>query len=193
MGAHRKISAARLPAGAKVSWGRSGNAVARQMLPMRSIMRVAAFPSVAWFESLAEARSSQAVAVPPPPGPADLTLVIRVVYPEGYDRLIALEFDGRRRVTVTAPADVADVTGPHPVVLEGPHDVWQEMIEAIQAHGRADPAHTLAYLTNGVERLRVLPLDDEDAPGDLERFLAQRESLQAFFDEAAAMDTRFAG
>ena len=56
----------------------------------------------------------------------------------------------------------------------------------------AAEGHTLAHLTGGAAQLRVLPLDDEEAPRDLERFLAQREHLQALFDEAAAVDTRFA-
>lgn len=193
MGGHRKIRPSAVLDGAKLPGSAPEKGVARRMLPVRSIMRVAAFPSVAWFQGLADALATHAALGTPSAGPVELTLVIRVIYPEGYDRLVALEFDGARPVTVTAPADVADVRGPHPVVLEGAHHVWQEMIEAIRANGGADPAHTLAHLTNDVERLRVLPLDDEEAPGDLERFQAQRDRLQAFFDEAAAVDTRFAG
>jgi hypothetical protein len=66
------------------------------------------------------------------------------------------------------------------------------MIEAIHAHGAADPEHSLERLTRGAGRLRLRALDDVDGRRDLERFHHHRAHLQAFFDEAAAIDTRFA-
>ena len=159
------------------------------MLALRGMRRLAAFPSVTWFQRLAEAR---AVHGSMDDGPLDLTLVVRVIYPEGHDRLIAIEFGGGCRVSVTAPADLADVGGPHPVVLEGAHHVWREMIEAIRAHRGADPAHTLDHLTHRDARLRVLALDAADGQRAVERFHHHQASLQAFFDEAAAIETAFA-
>jgi hypothetical protein len=153
-------------------------------------MPAAAFPSVTWFEGLAGAvarRGDGREAL----GPLELTLVVRVLYPEGHDRLIAVEFRDGRCVAVTAPADLADVANPHAVVLEGVHDAWKEMIEAIHAHGAADPDHTLDRLTQWTGPLRLRALDDADGPLDLERFHHHRAQLQAFFNEAAAIDTRF--
>jgi hypothetical protein len=150
--------------------------------------RAAAFPSVTWFRSLADAmagRCGNGV------GPLELTLVVRVLYPEGHDRLIAIEFREGGSVDVTAPADLADVAGPNAVVLEGTHEAWKEMIEAIHAHGSADPDHTLDRLTHVTGPLRLRALDDADGRPGLEHFHRHRAQLQAFFDEAAAIETRF--
>jgi hypothetical protein len=154
------------------------------------MMRAAAFPSITWFQGLAEAmaRDSDAGGTLEP---LDLTLVVRVLYPEGHDRLIAVEFRDGRCGSVTAPADLADVAGPHAVVLEGSYDTWKEMIEAIHAHGAADPEHTLDRLIRGSGPLCLRALDDADGRLDLERFHDHRAHLQAFFDEAAAIDTGF--
>jgi len=81
-------------------------------------MQAAAFPSVTWFEGLAGAmarRHDGCEAL----GPLELTLVVRVLYPEGHDRLIAVEFRDGRCVAVTAPADLADVANPHAAAALG--------------------------------------------------------------------------
>lgn len=153
--------------------------------------RAAAFPSVTWFQGLADALARRCDACEAL-DPLELLLVVRVLYPEGHDRLIGIEFRGGRCVSVTAPADLADVAGPNTVVLEGEHEVWKEMIEAIRAHGAADPEHTLDRLTHWTGPLRLRALDDTDGQPGLERFHHHRAHLQAFFDEAATIETRFA-
>jgi hypothetical protein len=150
------------------------------------------FPSQAWFSRLADAMAAQPEKYRKL-GPLDMTLIVRIVYPDERDQLYALEFEGTRCVLVTAPASVAQVHGRHPVILEGSYAAWREMIESIQANGGADLTHTLNYLTLPDWPLRLVAVDEERGQLDVDRFYRYQESLQAFFDEAAGVETRFAG
>src|SRR5262249_7358031 len=69
---------------------------------------------------------------------------------------------------------------------------WKEMIESIRTHGAADLTHTLNYLTLPDWPLRLVAVNEEEGQLDIDRFYRYQESLQAFFDEAAAVETRFA-
>ena len=113
-------------------------------------------------------------------GALDLTLIVRVVPRDGDAKLFALEFEGARCVSVTAPASIAEVRGRHPVVLEGEYDAWKEMVESIQAHSSADLTHTLNYLTLPDWPLRLVAVDEEQGQLDVDRFYRYQESLQAF-------------
>jgi len=84
------------------------------------------------------------------------------------------------------------VRGRHPVILEGDYAAWKEMIESIRTHGSADLTHTLNYLTLPDWPLRLVAVNEEEGQLDVDRFYRYQESLQAFFDEAAAVETRFA-
>ena len=148
------------------------------------------FPSIAWFQRLADAMAAQPEKYRKL-GPLDLTLIVRVVYPGGSDQRYALEFDGTRCVAITQLRGLA-VRGRHPVVLEGDYAAWKEMIESIRAHGRADLTHTLNYLTLPEWPLRLVAADEAEGQLDVDRFYRYQESLQAFFDEAAGVETRFA-
>jgi len=149
------------------------------------------FPSLAWFQRLADAMAAQTEKYRRL-GPLDLTLVVRVVYADGRDQLFALEFDGARCVSVTSPATVAAIRGRHPVIIEGEYAAWKEMVESIQANQGADLTHTLNFLTLPDWPLRLVAVDEEQGQLDVDRFYRYQASLQAFFDEAAAVETRFA-
>src|SRR5262249_101991 len=125
-------------------------------------------------------------------GPLDLTLIARVVYPDGTDQRHALEFDGTRCVAITDLTGTSAVRGRHPVILEGDYAAWKEMLESIPTHARPDLTHTLTYLTLPDWPLRLVAANEEDGQLDVDRFYRYQESLQAFFDEAAAVETRFA-
>ena len=154
-------------------------------------MTAPSFPSVAWFRLLADAMASRPEKYSRL-GPLDLTLIVRITYPDGHEAHYALEFAGTRCVAVTNPASVADVSGRHRVILEGAYEAWREMIESIRAHGGADLTHTLNYLTLPDWPLRLVAVDESEGQLDVDRFYRYQASLQAFFDEAADVETRFA-
>ena len=154
-------------------------------------MTTISFPSVEWFAALA-ARMAAAPERYRKLGPLDITLVPRIVFPDGGTELYELVFSGLRCVGLQRVATVAEVTGPHPVLLEGEFGAWREMIESIGTHGGADLSHTLNYLTLPDWPLRIVPLDDAAGQLDADRFYRYIESLQEFFNEAAHVDTRMA-
>jgi len=154
-------------------------------------MTPSTFPSVAWFQRLADAMAAQPEKYRRL-GPLDLTLIVRVAFPDGRNDCYALEFDGARCVSVRRLEKASDVRGRHPVIIEGEYAAWKEMIESIRAHGGADLTHTLNYLTLPDWPLRLVPIDEGEGQLDVDRFYRYQESLQAFFDEAAAVETRFA-
>src|SRR5262245_47594167 len=160
-------------------------------------MTAPTFPSVAWFQRLADAMAAQPEKYRRL-GPLDLTLIVRVVYPDGTDECHALEFDGARCVAITRLTAASAVRGRHPVILEGDYAAWKEMLESIRTHGGADLTHTLNSLTLpnhpslADSPLRLVAVNEEEGQLDVDRFYRYQESLQAFFDEAAAIQTRFA-
>ena len=149
------------------------------------------FPSVAWFQRLAEAMAAQPEKYRKL-GLLDLTLIVRVVFPDGRGDCTALSFEGTRCTSVARLEQPSDVRGRHPVIIEGDHAAWKEMIASIRAHAGADGTHTLNYLTLPDWPLRLVPVDEAGGQLDVDRFYRYQESLQAFFDEAAAVETRFA-
>ena len=149
------------------------------------------FPSVGWFTRLAERMAAQPEKYRRL-GPVDLTLVPRIVFRDGRVELYRLVFEGHRCRAVDQPATEAAVRGRHPVVIEGEYGAWKEMIESIHRHHGADLGHTLNSLTLPDWPLRLVPLDDEGGQLDVDRFYRYNQSLQEFFDEAAAVPTRFA-
>ena len=154
-------------------------------------MTAPTFPSIAWFRQLADAMAARPEKYRKL-GPLDLTLIVRVVFADGTDIRHALEFDGTRCVAITQLSDATAVRGRHPVILEGDYAAWKEMIESIRAHGGADLTHTLNYLTLPDWPLRLIAVNEEEGQLDVDRFYRYQESLQAFFDEATNVETRFA-
>ena len=125
-------------------------------------------------------------------GIVDLTLVPRIAFPDGRTTQYALAFEGHACGSVEESASVETVRGRHPVLLEGDYAAWREMVENIRRHGKADLAHTLNALTLPDWPLRLVPLDAREGQLDVDRFYRYAETLQEFFDEAAAVDTDFA-
>jgi hypothetical protein len=149
------------------------------------------FPSVEWFRSLAAAMDAAPERYRKL-GPVDVTLVPRIAMPDGTVRTFLLVFQGFRCVAVDEVATAGAECGPHPIALEGDFAAWREMIENIRAHGAADLDHTLNFLTLPDWPLKIVPLDEAGGQLDADRFYRYIESLQAFFNEAASVDTRMA-
>jgi hypothetical protein len=152
-------------------------------------MDTATFPSVEWFRRLAAAMEAAPERYRKL-GPMELTLVPRIVMPDGRIRSFTLDFSGYRCIAVNETQAV--VCAPHPVALEGDYDAWREMVENIRAHGGADLNHTLNFLTLPDWPLRIVPLDESGGQLDADRFYRYIESLQEFFNEAARVETRMA-
>jgi hypothetical protein len=149
------------------------------------------FPSVPWFRALTERMAAQPEKYRRL-GVVDLTLVPRIVFPDGRAEHYALRFEGHCCPAVEQPAALDQVRGRHPVLIEGDYAAWKEMVESIRRGGRADLTHTLNYLTLPDWPLRLIPLDEAEGQLDVDRFYRYNESLQQFFDEAAAVETDFA-
>ena len=148
-------------------------------------MASADFPSVEFFRQLADRMHARRDAYARM-GPVDLTLIVRVVYPDTTAELYALAFQGFA-CDVTAPKRVEDVATPHPVVIEGEIEPWREMIQNIREHGAADLNHTLNYLTLPDWPFRLVAVDDDEGQLDVDRFYRYQANLQAFFDEAGEL------
>jgi len=151
----------------------------------------ATFPSVEWFRRLAAAMEAAPERYRKL-GPVDLTLVPRIVMPDGVTRTFVLRFDGFGCTSVDEVGAADAFCGRHPVALEGEYAHWREMVESIAANGGADLNHTLNFLTLPDWPLRIVPLDDEAGQLDADRFYRYIESLQEFFNEAARVETRMA-
>jgi hypothetical protein len=148
------------------------------------------FPSVGWFRGLAD-RMGAAPEKYRKLGAMDLTLVPRIVFPDGHAEVYSLAFEGHRCTAVERLESTADVRGRHPVVLEGDYEAWKEMVESIRREGHADLHHTLNYLTLPDWPLRLVAIDDGEGQLDVDRFYRYIETLQEFFEEASRLDTRF--
>ena len=138
------------------------------------------FPSLEWFQAL------QALAHEDPTfrrlGNVDATMGIKA-----FSEVFILTFRAFRceRVQVGADDDLFEVD----FYLEMDADQWQEMLENIKTHGRADASHTLNTLD-----LRLPGGLASNATGDqyqADLFFRYNESLQRFFDLSAQLDTVF--
>lgn len=135
------------------------------------------FPSLAWFQALADAAARD------PDryrrlGWAELVLGV-VVGEERY----RLTFDGYTCTEVApwAPGERVDCW-----IEAAPAD-WRELIEHLQARGRADARHTLNSLVLADERFH-LRADEQLGADAFYRFNA---TLQAFIEEAGNVPTEF--
>lgn len=148
------------------------------------------FPSLAWFRRLAERMAAQPEKYQKL-GTIDITLVPCIIFPDGREEIYSLTFQRYACVGVGAPASREAIAGPHAVILEGEYAAWKEMVENIREHGRADLQHTLNYLTLPDWPFRLLAADENQGQLDIDRFYRYNQTLQEFFDEAAAVDTEF--
>lgn len=138
------------------------------------------FPELGWFEALAGAMAER------PDyyrrlGFADVNLVLEMLdAPDGGTCRIGLRFEDYDCTEVVAIEGDPFAEFGADCVVRGPYRVWEEMVKAIQEHGRADPRHTL----NSLVMLHT-PLDvvGPDQYG-VDKFYRYQGTLQAFFDEA---------
>ena len=140
------------------------------------------FPSESFFQSLATAMAGEHERFRAL-GFFDCTIGVRVLPDDdGGERLFVLAFE----VFECTLAEEAPSFAPFRVdfVLEGKTSAWREMIENIRRNGGADVAHSINTLTHFGEQL-TLRYDDPDGHDKLYRFA---ESVQQFFDLAAALD-----
>ena len=146
------------------------------------------FPSVDWFDALRQAMRTHHEKYKKL-GNVDVTLVPTITFPDGHVERYALVFDTYECIAVRRIDSTAEITGPR-VIIEGDYASWREMVENIREYGGADLQHTLNYLTLPDWPLRVSS-DTEQDQLDVDRFYRYQESLQEFFNEAAAVPTEF--
>jgi hypothetical protein len=92
--------------------------------------------------------------------------------------LYTMELDGRSCLGIANGGNTLDLD----FVLAAPAETWQEILEAIQEHGGADPDHTLAALiASGAIEVRSERDDGAElaqpALGFLQAFLDQAQHL----------------
>jgi hypothetical protein len=149
-------------------------------------MTDAIFPSTTWFRALAR-RMTQEDAVYRALGPIDCTMVVRIDAPAGPD-LYEVVFERYTVRSVRRLARLEDAAPGH-FVLEASLETWREMIENIRANVGPDLTHTLNYLTFPDVPMRVTGPDQLE----VDTFYRYSESLQRFFNGAAAVPTAYAG
>jgi hypothetical protein len=143
------------------------------------------FPSTKWFQALAHRMAEDAAAYREL-GAIDCTMVVRVDAPKGPE-LYEIAFGGFTVQSVRRLARIEDAARDH-FVLEAPLETWREMIENIRAHAGPDLTHTLNYLTFPDDPMRVTGPDQLE----IDAFYRYNESLQRFFNGAAAVPTAYA-
>lgn len=136
------------------------------------------FPSLAFFEALQE-RTREQKATFEKLGYCDTRFGVRV-----GDALYTVEFDVYECTGVEEGGDPAKLD----FVLSGPAPTWNEMLESIAKNDGADAAHTLNTLSHLGDRIK---LEFEDPEG-FDKFYRYMASIQAFFDQAAALDVELA-
>jgi hypothetical protein len=132
------------------------------------------FPSLEFFQALKQ-RTVDDKARFEKLGYCDTTFGVRIG-PELYG--IAFEVYECLRVWQAADASELDF------VLEGPPELWREMIAAIVRNKGADAAHSLNTLSHVGDRMKLV---SHDAEGN-DKFYRFMASLQEFFDQARNLD-----
>lgn len=143
------------------------------------------FPSTQWFEALAR-RMEQEEAVYRELGSIECTMVVKVDAPSGT-HLYEIAFEGFTVRSVRELTRLADAAPEH-FVIEASLDTWREMIDNIRANAGPDLTHTLNYLTFPDDPMRVTGPDQLE----IDAFYRYNQSLQRFFNGAAAIPTAFA-
>lgn len=143
------------------------------------------FPSTTWFEALATRMAADEAAYRTL-GSIDCTMVVRVDAPDEPD-LYEVAFEGYRVRSVRRLERIEDAAPGH-FVLEASLETWREMIENIRANAGPDLTHTLNYLTFPDTPMRVSGPDQLE----VDTFYRYNQSLQRFFNGAAAVPTTYA-
>ncbi len=142
------------------------------------------FPSTKWFEALAR-RMQQDEASYRELGSVECTMVVKVDRPNSPD-LHEIVFEGFNVLSVRPLARIADAAPEH-FVLEASLETWREMIDNIRANAGPDLTHTLNYLTFPDDPMRVSGPDQLE----VDAFYRYNQSLQRFFNGAAAIPTAY--
>lgn len=142
------------------------------------------FPSTDWFKALAR-RMERDQQTYRGLGPVDCTMVVQVDAPGGA-QLFEVRFEGFRALGVRRIDRIEDARRDH-FVLAASLDTWRDMIENIRANGEPDLTHTLNYLTFPDYPMRVSGPDQLE----VDTFYRYNQSLQRFFDGAAAVPTAY--
>lgn len=140
------------------------------------------FPSIAWFEQVAHAHSSDRERLRRL-GYVDAHVGIAVT-DNGRRSGVVLEFAG---YGVRSVRESANPSGDADFTISGPLAIWREMIENIRANGGPDLAHTLNRLTMAGTPLTIIA--EDQLKQDL--FFRFNQSFQSYFDAAATVDTEF--
>lgn len=143
------------------------------------------FPSVEWFSALGQAVNSDPERFRRL-GTVDITLVAKIDYPAA-SRYFEISFAGYHFLGARELPRL-EAAAPGAVVVEGPFETWREMVENIQANGKADLAHTLNTLTLYDTPMRV----DAANQLDTDLFYRYQQNLQEFFDSAGKFTTEVA-
>jgi hypothetical protein len=143
------------------------------------------FPSTLWFEMLAH-RMRQDEASYRVLGPIECTMVVKVDAARGSD-LYEIVFEGFDVRSVRRLARLEEAAPDH-FVLEASLETWRDMIENIRANAGPDLMHTLNYLTFPDVPMRVTGPDQLE----IDAFYRYNQSLQRFFNGAAAIPTAYA-
>lgn len=137
------------------------------------------FPSVEWFRAVADLVNQDEAYRKL--GTCDAKVGVQV-----GERTFVLTFEAFEVTDVHETTDPAAEDLDFTLVL--PPEKWQEMIENIKQHGRADLEHTL----NSID----LATPEEFAKSDdyyrRDLFYRFNQSFQHFFDSSARIDTQFA-
>jgi len=143
------------------------------------------FPSEDWFTRLASSMNADEASFRSL-GPIDCTMVVKI---DGADEVALFEvaFEAFEAKSIQRLERIEDAAPEH-FVIEAAFDTWREMIENIHAHGGPDLAHTLNYLTFPDDPMVVSGPDQLQ----IDAFYRYNQSLQRFFNGAAAVATRYA-
>ena len=134
------------------------------------------FPSLAWFNrAIAAALDDESTMARL--GFADLRFGAEIIFDDGHRELYGIVLDGHD-VSACGPVEANDFWPE--VIVSGTLETWREMIADIEAHGHAEPGHTLNALSlaNTPFEVRAPDVMGQDK---LYRFMG---SLQAIFDAA---------
>ena len=141
------------------------------------------FPSVEWFQALSERAAADREEFKRL-GYFDANVGVKIDANGAGTKGYVLEFAG---YGVRSVKDVADPVPVSDFTIEGSLDAWTEMVRNIQDHGEPDLDHTLNRLTMAGVPMKVVAKDQLE----IDLFYRFNQSLQAFFNEAAALPTEF--
>lgn len=142
---------------------------------------MAAFPSGEWFDALA-AKANERLDVWEEFGFSNIRLACRINGLAGSDRYFGLRVEG---FDVASDGEIDPGSWNADCTLEGPAQVWFEMVSNIRDHGGADLEHTLNALTLLEMPMRVVA----DDPMGRDLFFRYNQTLQGILDLAAEVPT----